>query len=363
MGSRNFGKKLMILFSGLVITSILFGCAHTVPVVPRPPEKTYARKIPLDAGLYLTEDFKKYKVSEYRMGDKWNYTNLGESSATMFRIGLSQIFRSVEMVDKKPPFPEPKPISIQVVVEPVIEKFEFDIPFTKFQTYPARIRYHITIFDVDGNRICERSVEGIGDVKGKPGYDFAENPSKAASRAVEDGVDKSLEAILGVQELKNLQMVGKERPKGKEAPEVDRQRPEEGRQKVMASIPSVPLPKYEISACPPNASPEIKMLLGKWQGHWEEAGVPAVLIVQKIFLEENRVECIYAWAAHSISGKDREAGFNRIIGNLFPGAEPVIKFGRFEQKFNYNFVLKGKVLYGTREYPSKTYKIVMEKVE
>jgi len=205
MGIKNFSKKLMMLFLGLVISSILLGCAHTVPVVPRPPEKVYVEKIPLDAGLYLTEEFKKYKVSEYRKGDKWNYTNLGESSATMFQIGLSQIFRSVEPVDKRPPFPEPKPVNIQVVVEPVIEKFEFNIPITKFQTYPARIRYHITIFDMGGNKICERSVEGIGDIKGQPGFDFTENPSKAASRAVEDGVNKSLEAILGAEELKKIQ--------------------------------------------------------------------------------------------------------------------------------------------------------------
>lgn len=207
MGINNLSKKLMMLFLWLIAFSILFGCAHTVPVVPRPPEKVYAEKIPLDAGLYLTDDFTKYKVSEYRKGDKWNYANLGESSATQFRLGLSQIFRSVELVDKRPPFPEPKPINIQVVVEPVIEKFDFDIPITKFQTYPARISYHITVFDMDGNKICERSVEGIGDVKGQAGFDFTENPSKAASRAVEDGVSKSLDAILGAEELKKLQGV------------------------------------------------------------------------------------------------------------------------------------------------------------
>jgi hypothetical protein len=207
MGIKNFKKESMMIFLCLIISSILFGCAHTVPVAPRPPEKVYAEKIPLDAGLYFTDDFKKYKVSEYRKGDKWNFTNLGESSATQFQVGLSQIFRSVEMVDKRPPFPEPKPINIQVVVEPAIEKYEFDIPITKFQTYPARIRYRIAVFDMDGSKICEKSVEGIGDVKGQAGFDFTENPSKAASRAVEDGVSKSLDAILGAEELKKLQGV------------------------------------------------------------------------------------------------------------------------------------------------------------
>lgn len=180
-----------------------------------------------------------------------------------------------------------------------------------------------------------------------------------ASMGIEDMINSAAKKI--VQHL--VRYGGKELPKGKEVLEVDRQRPEEGRRKVMASIPSVPLPEYEISPPPPNAPPEIKTLLGKWQGHWEEAGVPVVLVVQKVFLEENRVECIYGWAAHSISGKDREADFKRVIGNLIPGSEPVIRFGRVGQKWNYNFVLKGKLLYGTREYPSKTYKIVMEKVE
>ena len=207
MGIKNFRKKFMMVFLWLIISSILFGCAHTVAVAPRAPEKVYAEKIPLNAGLYLSDDFKKYKVSEYRKGDKWNFTNLWESSVTQFRLGLSQIFRSVELVDKMPPFPEPKPINIQVVVEPAIEKYEFDIPITKFQIYPARIRYRIVVFDMDGSKICEKSVEGIGDVKGQAGFDFTENPSKAASRAVEDGVSKALDAILGAEELKKLQGV------------------------------------------------------------------------------------------------------------------------------------------------------------
>lgn len=180
------------------------GCAHSVVVAPRPPEKALADKVPLDVGLYLTTAFKAHSVSEFKMGDKWNYPNLGQASATQFTLGLGQIFRTVEVVDEKPPFTKPKSRTFHAVVEPAIEKFDFDIPFTKFQVYPARVSYKITVYDMSGKVLLTRTVEGIGDTKGSPGFDFAENPSKSASKAVEEGANRALDALLAADEIRAL---------------------------------------------------------------------------------------------------------------------------------------------------------------
>jgi TolB-like protein len=144
----------------------------------------------------------------------------------------------------------------------------------------------------------------------------------------------------------------------KEVLEVDRQHHEEGKQKLAATISSVRLPEYEISLPPPNAPPEIKMLLGKWQGYWREnRSLEAVLVVQKVFVEENRTECIYAWGPR----RDGKPGYNRMIAKLVPGSKPMFKFERKERK--YEFTLKGKLLHGTMEYRDRVIKIVMEKAE
>jgi hypothetical protein len=198
--------KIKIIFWGLLGCLLLFygiGC-HNIRVSPKPPEKMLSEKIPLDIGLYLSEEFKNYKVSEYRWGDKWNYTNLGEASATQFRLGFNQIFRIVEIVDEKPPFSRPKTIKLHAVIEPMIYKFFFDIPFTKFQVYPAMIGYKITMYDMNGKVLFTKMVDGIGDTRGRPGFDFSENPAKAATKAVEEGVNKALDAILASDEVKLL---------------------------------------------------------------------------------------------------------------------------------------------------------------
>lgn len=201
MTSKRTSRWLLMGIAAAVLSA---GCAHTVTVAPKPVEKVTTEKIPLDIGLYLAKELKAYRVSEFRKGDKWNYDNLGEASAVAFRLGLGEIFRTVEVVDERPPFAKPKSRAFHAVIEPTIEKFEFEIPMTKFQVYPARIQYRITVFDLDGKLVFTKIVEGIGDTKGSPGFDFTENPAKSASKAIEEGARLALEAVLASDDIKAL---------------------------------------------------------------------------------------------------------------------------------------------------------------
>ncbi len=200
-------NKSMSVLMGLLVGFILMfsvGCAHTVYVVPGLSSENIlsAKKIPLDVGLYMTDEFKNYKVSESRNLDTWNYTNLGEASARQFRSGLSQIFRTVELVDEKPPFSKPRAAILYAVIEPTIDKFDFDIPPIAFLVYPARILYKITVYDMSGKVLFTKSALGIGDTQGKGSFDPTEFPSESASKAVEDGVNEALDVILASEEIK-----------------------------------------------------------------------------------------------------------------------------------------------------------------
>jgi hypothetical protein len=193
---------LLAILMGLIF---LFGVGcHNIRVLPKPPEKPGIEKIPLDVGLYISDEFKNYKVSENRWGDQWTYANLGEASAAQFRLGLGLILRTVELVDEKPPFSKPKSVSLYAVIEPMIYKFIFDIPITKFQIYPAMIGYKITVYDINGKILLTKMVDGIGDTRGHPGFSFSENPTIAATKAVEDGISKALDSILASDEIKTL---------------------------------------------------------------------------------------------------------------------------------------------------------------
>jgi hypothetical protein len=154
-------------------------------------------------------------------------------------------------------------------------------------------------------------------------------------------------------------LAGKEPPKRKEILEVDRQSIEEEKMKSTATISSVPLPEYKISPAPSKALPEIKRLLGKWQGYWK-GGVPAVVVVEKVFPEAGKADCIYAWGFWG-PNKENKPGYNRLSAMFIPGSKPEIRFTLGMR--NYNFILEGKLLNGTGEYQGNLNKIVMEKVE
>lgn len=199
-----FFKVLFVGFAVCFILIFLTGCAHTIIASPKRPVNLTTETVPLNVGLYSTNEFKNYKISESRMGDTWNYINLGEASLTQFQVAFEQTFRIVKIIDEKPPFSTPKTIVLDMVIEPKIDSFYFDIPLLKFQIYPARIRYHILIYDLSGKVLLEKSIEGMGDTRGFASFSFSKWPSEAASKAIEDGVNKALTEVLNSEQIKTL---------------------------------------------------------------------------------------------------------------------------------------------------------------
>jgi hypothetical protein len=135
--------------------------------------------------------------------------------------------------------------------------------------------------------------------------------------------------------------------------------PEKEKPAPTSTFPKLPFPEYKISPPPANAPPEIERLLGKWQGYWISR-VPAALVIQKVSLEEKKLECIYAWSPRG-PNKDRKPGFRRLFAKLIPGPKPKVTFSL--GKINFTFTLEGNLLKGTRELEEKINEIVMEKVE
>jgi hypothetical protein len=197
-------KNSISIFSLVVLAVALSACSHNVLVAPAPPQQINAPKSPLNVGLYITDQFKNFQISESRKGDTWIYPNLGQASADQLQLALQKVFSSVEVVSSKPPVKSNKDITIHAVIEPAIEKFDFNIPMTKFQVYPATITYKITVYDKVGKIILTKTIAGVGDTKGSPGFDFAANPARSASKAVTEGVKNAVEVIANSNEVKKL---------------------------------------------------------------------------------------------------------------------------------------------------------------
>lgn len=200
MRSRVF-KSLFVSLALVLMT----GCSHMIPAVPNASAIASAPKIQADVGLILSDDLKRFSVTETRMGDTWNYSNLGQASADHFRAYLESRFRKVTLV---PESSTPETWSAQgfaAVIDPRIQGFTFDIPLLKMQVYPATIRYSVSVYAPRSRQpVYKANVSGVGDTAGSPGFDFSANPSKSASRAVEEGVKGSVEDILSNPGVKAL---------------------------------------------------------------------------------------------------------------------------------------------------------------
>jgi hypothetical protein len=196
--------KLINLKAFLVSAVLVFlsGCSHLVPVTPSSSGLSSANKLPQEVGLILSDDLKKFQVNETKSGDTWNYANLGQASADHFRTYLESRFRKVTVVTADSGSWANQ--GLAAVFDPRISGFTFDIPITKFQVYPATIRYSVTVYAPGKQVVYKGNVSGVGDTAGSPGFDFSANPSKSASKAVEEGVRLSVENSLAAPAVKGL---------------------------------------------------------------------------------------------------------------------------------------------------------------
>lgn len=134
---------------------------------------------------------------------------------------------------------------------------------------------------------------------------------------------------------------------------------EKAKPTITRKFADVTLPEYEISPPPTNAPPEIRGLLGRWQGYWKN-GVAIAMVFLKVYPDERRVECIHA-IGHWGPNKERKPAFHRLFANLTPGPKPQIKFRLADGDFT--FTLEGNLLYGTRKSKDRVVKVTLEKAE
>jgi hypothetical protein len=136
------------------------------------------------------------------------------------------------------------------------------------------------------------------------------------------------------------------------------QKPQKEKTASISPFNSIPLPKYEISLPPSGAPPEIKKLTGRWQGVWTTGRI-MILIVEKVNIENNRVQCLHAYGG-SVDGM---AGYDRVSARLIPGRKPEIKFTGTRGGRRFAFTLEGDQLRGTMQADRRSDTIVLEKVE
>jgi hypothetical protein len=211
-------RKNIFVISAFALAStwVLFlsGCLGPsmnvrVTVTPTLIDKTYPDKMPVNIGLYLSDEFKNYRYTDSTktLGTTYDFWNLGSESAGIFEVGLSQVFEKVVVVDQKPPFTKVQPVPLRGVVEPKIEGLDFKVPAIVVQPWSTKIQYKVLVYNPEGKIIWEKSITGAGEVSGSYTRTLEElgtNPAKPATAAIIDAADKLIEAILASEEIRKL---------------------------------------------------------------------------------------------------------------------------------------------------------------
>lgn len=217
-------------FPAAIITVVALlistGCV-TVIAEPRAFGVAPAEAVPLDVGLYLSDAFKGYRGA----GSKWDgtqirYPNLGEASAVQFQRNLDRTFRTITIVNERPPFTASRDSTLHAIIEPAIEYSEFEYPATAVGTYGATIYYKIIVYDMAGRVMVSRASRGHGQAKIDFGSNLTNtlmpggmwvprglNPYAAAvSTAIEAAASNALKALLDSEEFKVLWMPAATKP-------------------------------------------------------------------------------------------------------------------------------------------------------
>lgn len=144
----------------VLLAGALSGCASNVqmslPTVPEP----LVRKIPVNIGLRMPENFHRYVHEEDVLGrDEWSI-DLGDANASLFTQLFAHMFRSVRIISADE---DPRVMGLDALVEPSIDKFEFSTPAqSNTESFAVWIRYRLKVYDRDGKLVSNWPLSAYG---------------------------------------------------------------------------------------------------------------------------------------------------------------------------------------------------------
>jgi hypothetical protein len=164
------------------ITTLFAGCRPVQIAAEAEVPRPLIQPLPIDVGVYYSDDFRKYAYSEDRFATKWKVA-LGAGHVRLMNRILSFGFRRV--VEVKDPKALPADAGLKAVLEPSIEQYSFITPRdTGGEYFAVTIKYRLKVYAPDGQLADTLSFTGYGGApaagtsSGKP----MERATRAAMR-------------------------------------------------------------------------------------------------------------------------------------------------------------------------------------
>lgn len=153
-------KGLLIALAAISVVA-LPGCGgarvtlHN-PTIPEP----LIDQLPLSVGVRYPEVFDQFVHEEQVIGkEKWSI-DLGRSNRLLFTQLFGSMFTEFTVIPRDT---DPSQISVDALIEPSIDAFEFSVPSqSQSDDFAVWIRYRIKIFDGEGVQIANWPIAAYG---------------------------------------------------------------------------------------------------------------------------------------------------------------------------------------------------------
>lgn len=159
------------------------GCSQSLTIPDRVPEPL-VQALPLRAALYYTPAFSAFRHTEHEEGQPAWDIELGQANVGLFNRLSRSMFRDTAAIGELPT--AGNPADFDIVIEPVIDAFEFSLPSrSAADQYAVWIRYTLKVYGPQGGLITDWKLSGYGEA-GASTLKPARSMEQATIRAMRD---------------------------------------------------------------------------------------------------------------------------------------------------------------------------------
>lgn len=136
------------------------GCGSHVTLDPPTIPTPLIDKMPLSIALRIPSEFEHFVHEDEVLGREHWTIDLGRSNAALFTQLLGFMFEEVTILG---PDDDAGILSIDALIEPSIDAFEFSVPSqSKTDTYAVWIRYRVKVYDSAGDLFANWPLSAYG---------------------------------------------------------------------------------------------------------------------------------------------------------------------------------------------------------
>lgn len=172
--------KTFTVICAATLASFLAGCGSSVMLDPPTIPTPLINKIPASVGLRIPAEFESFVHTEEVIGRKHWKIDLGRSNAALFTQLFAYMFEKVTVLDADD---DASLLSLDALIEPSIDAFEFSVPNqTKTEAFAVWIRYRLKVYNADGTVVANWPVSAYGKSQSGGGTDALRRAAVLAMR-------------------------------------------------------------------------------------------------------------------------------------------------------------------------------------